>query len=352
MGLLSFNNVGISGISAAVPRRIINNYMHDLYFKKEDIREIVDKIGVKERRFADENTCSSDLCFAAAEKLISEMKIDRGEIDLLIFISQTPDYRMPATSVLLQERLGLCTSTMTFDMNLGCSAFLYGLSIAYSLMLSTSFRKALILDGETRSKVYSQKDRKTGFLFGDAGVATLIEKGDRYGRSCFSLNSDGSRESLIKIPAGGYRKMSSCETVKEKVVDEYGNIRSEEQGYMNGSDVFNFVIREVPKDFNRLIEFSGTNILSIDYFIFHQANSYINSFLARKLKLPEEKVPTTIAKFGNTSSVSIPLTIVSELKDNLTTEKKILLSGFGVGLTWGTAVINLNGCHISDIVEI
>jgi 3-oxoacyl-[acyl-carrier-protein] synthase-3 len=352
MSLLSFNNVGITGLAAAVPKKIINNYEHDLYFNKEEIKEVIDKIGVRERRFADENTCSSDLCFAAAEHLMNEMRIDRDEIDLLIFISQTPDYRMPATSVLLQERLQLPTSTITFDINLGCSAFLYGLSVAYSMLTAGNIRKALVLDGETRSKVYSQKDRKTGFLFGDGGVAALVERGEQFSTSWFSLNSDGSRDSLIKIPAGGYRKMSSCETVTEKVVDEHGNIRSEEHGYMNGADVFNFVIREVPRDFDRLISFAGVEKTSIDYFIFHQANSYINSFLARKLKLPEERTPATIHKYGNTSSVSIPLTIVSELRGRLTGKKRILLSGFGVGLTWGTAIIHLNDCFIGEIVEV
>lgn len=352
MGLLSFNNIGIAGISGAVPKRIIYNYDYDLYFSKEDVKEIVDKIGVIERRFADENTCSSDLCYYAAEELFKRTQIDRNEIDVLIFISQTPDYRMPATSVLMQDRLGLPTSIITLDINLGCSAFLYGLSVAYSMICAAGIRKVLILDGETRSKVYSLKDRKTGFLFGDAGVAAIIDRKESYGQSWFSLNSDGSRESLIKIPAGGYRKMSSCETVKEKVVDEYGNIRSEEHGYMNGADVFNFVIREVPKDFYRLLEFSGIALHSIDNFIFHQANSYINGFLMKKLKLPENKVPSTIGKYGNTSSVSIPLTIVSELKESLPISKRILLSGFGVGLTWGTAIINLDKCLICDIVEV
>jgi len=352
MALISYNEVGISGIAAAVPSKVINNINYDLYFKKEDIKEIVEKIGVRERRFADENTCSSDLCFAAAERLFTDMNIDREEIDLLIFISQTPDYRMPATSVLLQDRLKLLPSTITIDINLGCSAFLYGLTIAYSMLKTDGIRKALILDGETRSKVYSQKDRKTGFLFGDGGVAAIIEKGAKFGRSWFSLNSDGSRESLIKIPAGGYRKMSSIVTLEERVVDEYGNIRSEEQGYMSGADVFNFVIREVPRDFNRLLEFSGIAQDSIDYYIFHQANSYINGFLARKLKLPEGKLPSTIERFGNTSSVSIPLTIVSELRNSLTGHKRLLLSGFGVGLTWGTAIIDVQDCFLCNIVEI
>lgn len=352
MSLLSFTNAGISGIAAAVPRQIIKNYEFDKYFNREEIKDVVDKIGVKERRFADENTCSSDLCFAAAVKLFEEMNIKKEEIDLLLFISQTPDYRMPATSVLLQHRLGLPSLVITMDINLGCSAFLYGLTTAYAMIASGAVRKAVILDGETRSKVYSLKDRKTGFLFGDAGVAALIEPGNKFGKSWFSLNSDGSRGDLIKIPAGGYRKMSSAETLQEKVVDEYGNIRSDEHGYMNGADVFNFVIREVPRDFNRIVTYSGIDVNSIDYFVFHQANSYINGFLAKKLKLPEDKIPSTIEKFGNTSSVSIPLTIVSELRDKLSGHKRLLLSGFGVGLTWGTAVLDVEDCYICEIVEI
>lgn len=352
MGLLKFQNVGISGLAAAVPRNIVNNFDYNPYFSAEDVREVIEKIGVRERRFADQNTCSSDLCFVAAERLISEMKLDREEIDLLIFISQTPDYRMPATSILLQDRLKLPTSTIAFDVSLGCSAFLYGLVIAYSMTITGEIRKALILDGETRSKVYSRKDRKTGFLFGDGGVAAIVEKKNLFGTSWFSLNSDGARESLIKIPAGGYRKMSSCDTVTERIIDEYGNIRSEEQGYMNGADVFNFVIREVPKDFNRLLNFSAVDLNTIDYFIFHQANSYINGFLAKKLKLPPEKIPSTIEKYGNTSSVSIPLTIVSELKGKLMDHKRLLLSGFGVGLTWGTALLDLEDCHVAEIEEV
>ena len=352
MGLLTFDSVGITGMAAAVPAKIINNYEFDLYFSKNDIKDIIDKIGVRERRFADEKTCSSDLCYTAAEKMLTEMNVNRDEIDLLVFISQTPDYRMPATSLLLQNRLGLSSGTIAFDINLGCSAFLYGLSVVYSMMSGGQIRKALILDGETRSKVYSLKDRKTGFLFGDAGVAALIECDKKFDKSYISLNSDGSRESLIKINAGGYRKMSTCETLKESVVDEYGNIRSEEQGYMNGADVFTFVIREVPKDFNRLMEFSGVAISSIDYYVFHQANSYINGFLAKKLKLPLEKVPSTIEKYGNTSSVSIPLTIVSELNDQLKTRKRLLLSGFGVGMTWGSAMIDMENCYIGEIAEV
>jgi len=352
MALLKFKNVGISGFAAAVPSRIINNYEFTDYFTKEEALEITQKTGIKERRFTDDKTCSSDLCFAAAEKLFSDLNIVKEDIDLLVFVSQTPDYKMPATSIILQHRLGLSSSTIAFDINMGCSGFIYGLSVVYSLMETGNLKKALLLDGETRSKVYSVKDRKTAFLFGDGGVAAIIERNDIYGESVFSMNSDGSRHSLIKIDAGGYRNPSSCETLKEKVVDEYGNIRSDEQGYMNGSDVFNFVIREVPGDIKKILEFANIGKDNIDYFVFHQANNLINGYLAKKLKLEPEKVPMCLDKFGNTSSVSIPLTIVTQLKNNLSDRKKILLCGFGVGLTWATCIINIENCQISDLVEI
>ena len=164
MAILEYEGVGISAMAAAVPHTVIKNYEYTQYFPKEQVKEVVDKIGIFERRFADEKTCSSDLCFAAAERLLEDNRIDRSEIDLLVFISQTPDYRMPATSVILQHRLGLSNSTIAFDINLGCSAFMYGMSVVYAMMEQKGLRKALILDGETRSKVYSPKDRRTAFF--------------------------------------------------------------------------------------------------------------------------------------------------------------------------------------------
>lgn len=352
MAIINFNGIGITALSAAIPRNIIDNYNYTEYFDKDQVKQVVDKIGIKERRFADSNTCSSDLCYAAADKLIADNNINKEDIDLLVFISQTPDYRMPATSVILQNRLGLKKSTIAFDVNLGCSAFIYGLSIVYSMMQTGNIRKALLLDGETRSKVYSPKDRRTAFLFGDGGVAALIECNDNFGESYFSLNSDGSREDLIKINGGGYRNPSSIETIQEKVVDEYGNIRSDEQGYMNGADVFNFVITEIPKDIKKLLKDTQTDIEKLDFYIFHQANNFINSYLAKKLKLNAAKIPSTIEKYGNTSSVSVPLTIVDTLKGSMDGNKKLLLSAFGVGMTWATAIVPFYNLSISDIVEV
>lgn len=352
MSYLKFSNVGVSALSASVPGNIIENYRYTDYFDADQVKAVVDKVEIYQRRFADDYTCSSDLCFAAAERLIADNNINRDEIDLLIFISQTPDYRMPATSVLLQNRLNLPKTTIAFDINLGCSAFLYGLSVTFSMMQTGMLRKALILDGETRSKVYSPKDRRTAFLFGDAGAAALVERNECFGESFFSLNSDGSREELIKIKGGGYRYPSSPETLRERVVDEYGNIRNDEQGYMNGSDVFNFVISEIPLDIKNLFAYSKITPESLDYYIFHQANNFINKYLAKKLKLDPSKIPSSVEKYGNTSSVSIPLTIVDCLKDKMVGEKKMLLSAFGVGMTWASAIIPFYNLKISDIVEI
>lgn len=352
MAFLTYQGIGITAMAAAVPKQIINNYEYTEYFPADQVKEVVDKVGIYERRFADENTCSSDLCFAAAEKLFEDNNIDRSEIDLLIFISQTPDYRMPATSITLQHRLGLPGSCIAFDINLGCSAFMYGLSVAYGMMQGGHIRKALILDGETRSKVYSPKDRRSAFIFGDAGVAALIECNEKFGKSYFSLNSDGSRADLIMIKGGGYRHMSSIETLQEKVVDEYGNIRSDEHGYMNGGDVFNFVIREIPRDIKKTLAYANKITDSFDYIIFHQANNFINSYIAKKMKLDTSKIPSTIEKYGNTSSVSVPLTIVSELKGKMEGNKELLMSAFGVGMTWATGIVPFVDCKISDIVEI
>lgn len=352
MANLLFNNVGIIGIAAAVPKNTIDNYQYTEYFAKEEVKNIIDKVGIKERRFAPEGMCASDLCFAAAEQLLSDMEINKDEIDLLIFVSQTPDYRMPATAITLQHRLGLGKHTAAFDISLGCSAFVYGVSVVYGLMQSGGFRKALLLDGETRSRVYSPQDRKTAFLFGDGGIAALIEQDEKFGKSFFSLNSDGSLADLIKIDAGGYRNPSSVETQTKKVVDEYGNIRNEEQGYMNGADVFNFVLNEIPKNFKSVLQNSNNTNETIDFNLFHQANEYMNNYLAKKLKLETDKVPSCIAQFGNTSSVSIPLTIVSQLQNHLQGQKKLMLCGFGVGMSWATAQINLVDCKISDLVEL
>lgn len=352
MAHLTYSNITITGLSACVPQNKIINRSYTAVFDAQSAADIVEKTGIEERRFAPEGMCASDLCYAAADKLLLDMEVDSSEIDVLIFVSQTPDYRMPATSVILQDRLGLSKNTAAFDINLGCSAFVYALSVAFGYASQPHVRKVLLLDGETRSRVYSAKDRSTAFLFGDAGVAALIEKQENAGTSWFSLHSDGSRADLIKADAGGFRIPSTPETLKERVIDEHGNIRTHEQGYMNGPDVFNFAIREVPKNVRETLAWSGCSAEEIEYFVFHQANQFMNGYLAQKLKLPLEKVPNCLKYFGNTSSVSIPLTIATQLQGDLKEQKKVLLCGFGVGMSWASAILDMGPCHIPDLIEI
>jgi 3-oxoacyl-[acyl-carrier-protein] synthase-3 len=351
MANLNFYDVGISGISACVPKNISRNRDLVNLIPEDEIEKTINSIGINEKRYVDSDTCASDLCFNAAEKLFAEMNIDKNTIDLLIFMSQTPDYRIPATAPILQHRLGLNKNTAAFDVGLACSGYVYSLSIAFSFASLSGINRVLLLDGETFSKIVNPKDKVNAPLYGDAGTATIIEKGN-FGQSYFKLSTDGSGYEAIKINAGGYRNMSNCENTREKS-DKEGNVRSDHQIYMDGGEVFNFTMREVPKDIKKILEFSNLNLETIDYLIFHQANKFMTDFFSKKLKLPINKVPYCLDKFGNTSSSSIPLTISSELHSVLpNTNKKIMMCGFGAGLSWGSAILSLNNCIVLPVFEV
>ena len=352
MAILKFSGIGISGIAAAVPSIVYDNLEGAEFFSEKERKSVVRMTGIRQRRVASPEICASDLCYEAADQLLKEMNIDRDTIDLLIYVSQTPDYRMPATGIILQDRLGLSKDTAAFDVNLGCSGYVYGLSMAFSYLNNKSFRRVLLLNGETRTRAYSFKDKSTGLLFGDGGTATLIEKRDEAGGSTFSLNSDGSRSHYIMIKSGGYRNRSTPESLQEKVYED-GSIRTDEHGVMDGAGVFDFTIKDIPADIELVLNEFGCSIDGIDFFLLHQANKFITDHIAKKLQIPLEKVPYSLQKYGNTSSVSIPLTIVSELRDSPIIDNcKILMSGFGVGLSWGTAILDLNKPHISELKEI
>ena len=349
MSFLKFDNVVIKGISAVVPRKVINNKNHSKIFTEQEIENTIKTTGIAERRFAGENVCSSDLCFQAAEKLLDEMNIDRKSIDVLIFLSQTPDYHQPATAPMLQHRLGLGKHCASFDVNLACSGYVYGLSTAFLYASQPTINNVLFLVGETLSKIISSEDKATSLLFGDGGTATIIGKTDKKLFSYFSLNSDGSGSDVLKINGGGYRKKSSIDTLKVRKRED-GSLRSDEHLFMDGMEVFNFTMREVPKDIKAVLKFSETTIDQIDYIVFHQANKFMTDFFAKKLKYPINKVPYSLQHFGNTSAVSIPLTIVSEMQ-GLVKNKKIILSGYGGGLSWGTVIINADDIFVSELGE-
>jgi 3-oxoacyl-[acyl-carrier-protein] synthase III len=350
MANLVFNDVGISGMSACVPKNISRNIDLSSIIPKEEIEKTINSIGIIEKRFVDSDICASDLCFEAAQKLFAEMNIDRSSIDLLIFMSQTGDYKIPATAPILQNRLGLSKNTAAFDVGLACSGYVYSLSIAYAFASLPNINRVLLLDGETFTKIVNRRDRVNAPLYGDAGTATIIEKGN-FGSSFFSLNSDGSGFESIKIAAGGFRHITDKDNILERT-DKDGNLRSDHQIYMDGGEVFNFTMREVPKDIKNILAFSQTEMETIDYMVFHQANKFMTDFFSKKLKIPTEKVPYCMDKYGNTSSSSIPLTICSELHSELRNiRKKVMMSGFGAGLSWGSAILDFNNSNIIPIFE-
>ncbi len=355
MAFLSFNNIGISSMCSAAPAQVIKNREYQVdFFGQQAVDDITDKIGIEERRFAENSVCASDLCLAAAERLLAEGDIDRSSIDLLVFVSETPDYKFPQTALILQDKLGLDKSTMAFDLPMGCSAVLYGLSVVYGLLQNSGLKRALLLFGETNSRVYSPRDRSSAFIFGDAATAMIVEQGDHFGSSIFSINSDGSKHDYIMVEAGGSRCPSSEATMKEEVLDEHGNMRSLEQAWMKGAEVFQLVLASVPRDIKKLLKHAELEISDLDHVVFHQANDFMISHVAKKLRIPAEKVPSTIRHFGNTGGVSVPFTMTECLSESLSSseKKRVLLSAFGIGMTWGSCILEMSHCQIYPRVEL
>ena len=354
MALVSFNNIGITGIASCVPSKILlNSEAGADILDSEQLQKTIKTIGISERRIASDSICTSDLCFAAANKLFSESKIAKDEIDALIFVTQTPDFHLPATACVLQNRLGLSKDIIAYDINLGCSGYVYGLFNAFSLVNTEGINKVLLLVGDTISKLTSSKDKATGLLFGDAGTATLIESDNDASKTFFSLNTDGGGKDVIMVPAGAYRNPSTIDTLKIQSQED-GSIRNEEQLYLDGAEVFSFTIREVVKDIKKVLDYSNIPVESIDSFVLHQANKYMLDYLRKKLKVEADKMPISLFRFGNTSSASIPLTLVTQLPtENWNSEKlNMVMSGFGVGLSWATCLIELKNPNLLKLIEI
>lgn len=349
MAFLEFKNVRIAGISAGVPENVVSNYTLK---SGEDIsadytpEAFVETTGVKERRCS-ETLTTSDLCFAAAEKLIAELDWDKKDIEALIFVSQTADYVLPATACILQDRLGIPKECYAEDIALGCSGWVYGLSNIASLVSTGSIRKALLLAGDAKKRSTMKRDP----LFGDAGTVTAIEYVEGAKGFQFHLGTDGSGYDAIILPDGGSRNQVSPESFE---LHEYeGRMMHNMQTHMKGMDVFSFGITTAPKSVKKLAEHYGFNYLDADYVIFHQANMKMNNQIVKKLKIDPKRVPSCMYRFGNTSSASIPLTIVSELKGKYENNPtKFICCGFGVGLSWGTTSFEIENIIIPDIVNV
>ncbi len=348
MAFFQFKNVRIAGMAAGVPQHISGNLCpdaEDMVSSDYTPAEFVKTTGVEERRTSSV-LCTSDLCYAAAEKLIADLGWDKKEINGILFVSQTADYILPATACILQDRLGLSKECYAADMTLGCSGWVYGLSTLAALVSTGSIRKALLMVGDAK-RIHGKRNP----LFGSAGTVTAIEYSEGSEGFKFHLGTDGSGFDAIITPDGGSRNGITEDSFK--LYEYEGKMVSRLQSRMKGMDVFSFGITEAPKSIKKLAEHFGFDYQDADYFVFHQANMKMNDFIVKKLKINTEKVPNSIRYFGNTNGASIPLTIITELKKQLVSPKKLICCGFGVGLSWGSLYMESdNQIVISDLVEV
>jgi 3-oxoacyl-[acyl-carrier-protein] synthase-3 len=347
MAFLTFNNIAIRAVAACVPPKKV--FSRDLCYliSKEDVEKTINSIGIEERREVEKDVCASDLCYKAAEKLLKDNGIDKNSIDVLLFLSQLPDYKIPATAPILQQRLGLPKTTAALDLSLGCSGYVYALATAMAFVNTEGVKRVLLLVGETFTKIVNKYDKVNAPLYGDAGTATLIEKSEGT-KTLITLYSDGAGKDSVIIKAGEARMPTTAENLQEKEQEE-GNIRSENEVFMDGMDVFNFALSVVPKSIKEICNLANVELNDIDKLVLHQANKFMTDFIVKRLKYPLEKTPYCLNKYGNTSSASIPLTISSELAGQK--PEKVILCGFGAGLSWGTAFVNLEKCNVSPVIE-
>jgi 3-oxoacyl-[acyl-carrier-protein] synthase-3 len=332
----------IKSISYYLPICQLTNDEINQEFPEWGIEKISAKTGVNSRHISAADEFASDMAFSAAEKLFQEHDIDRRTIDFLLLCTQSPDYFLPTTACILQNKLKLDTSCGALDFNLGCSGFVYGLSLAKGLIAGNMAKNVLIITSETYSKFIHPKDKSNKTIFGDAAAATLVsidegmfEIGD------FVFGTDGSGAENLIVKNGGLR--NPFQKSKDSI-DEYENVRNDNNLFMNGSAIFNFTIEAVPTLIEDILRKIQSDIGEIDLFVFHQANKYMLNHLRKKIGIPEEKFYLSMEHCGNTVSSTIPIALFEAIKDDKVKNcKNILLAGFGVGYSWASC--NLKKAH-------
>lgn len=330
----------VRGIVTCVPGRTFDNLRDATAFTRDEVRKVVAMAGVNQRRVVDGQTCSSDLCYGAATTLLDALAWDRASVDGLVFVTQTPDYFMPSSSCVLQERLGLSSECAAYDLGLGCSGYVYGLWLAALMLQAGGLRRVLLLHGETPTLYADEADRSVSLLFGDAGSATALERPEApEARWTFVLRTDGSGSEHLIVRGGGFR-------------DRFCPDRRSHYVAMDGAEVFNFTIRSVPPLIEDTLRVAGVPAAGVDYYVFHQSNRFIIRHLAAKCGLPADKVPMTLDRYGNTGGPSVPLTITRGL-DLAAAQRtlRLMLLGYGVGLSWGSALVTIPRGIVCDHVE-
>lgn len=329
----------VSALTYVLPEQVVTN--EDLQRENADwdMSRIGGKVGISQRHIAAADETSSDLAYAAGRKLLNATGVDPASIDCLIFCTQTPDHVLPTSACILQQRLGLGTHVAAFDFNQGCSGYIYGLGIAKAFIAAGMARRVLFLTGETYSKLIHPRDRTVRVLFGDAGSATLIAAepgGARIG--AVRLGSDGSGAANLMVRAGGFRRTRSDET-RVETTDDIGCTRTDEHLFMDGQAITVFALQRVPLLIDETLKEAGLTADSVDHFVFHQANAFMNERLRTRLKVPPEKVPTFMESVGNTVVNTIPI-VLREAGADFTSGQRVLAVGFGVGYSWGAAMLD------------
>lgn len=350
MASFAICGVEVSGLACAVPENRVDLEGLSAQVGTKKAEQISKSVGIDSRPIAPPGLCASDLCFCAAEKLLDEMEWSRDSIEALIFVTQTPDHKVPATACILQNRLGLSASCISFDVNLGCSGYVYGLSIVSQFIACGSIKRALVLVGDTISHLVSEQDASTVALFGDAGTATALQRNSKASPMSFSLGTDGSGAEHLIVPAGMHRSPSTPDTIVRKE-DSAGNLRSEEELYMDGAQVFSFTLSKIPILVKQTLAAADWTMEDLDGVVMHQANHFMLSHLAKKLKIPAEKFVIAMKEYGNTSCASIPLAICSSLSPGISSQQlNLLLVGFGVGWSWGAVTLTCGPIYVPEII--
>lgn len=333
-------NVALRGVTGTVPNNPVKSSEFP-FFSQEEADLFDATVGIKNRYIAPKEICASDLCFDAAERLLAGLNWAKETVDVLLFVSVTGDYKTPPTSAILQDRLGLPASTFVLDVPMGCCGCIYGINVAGNLLSGGTSKRALVLVGDTAMRMGSPKDKSRGPLFGDSGTALALEYDSTAEDILIDFNTMGSGYTALMTPHGGYRHPVDKETSFE--YEDFGNgiVRAPKDALINGMDVFSFAITKPPLSIKKMLDEQGLDKdKDIDFFLIHQANKLIVDRIVKKLKLPIEKVPYNLQKFGNLGGASILMLMVSELASELTKKPRTLLcSSFGLGLTWGTMLL-------------
>lgn len=352
MATFRVSNARIAGLAVAVPEQTTSVEQFAGTADFEAIQKISTSLGIQQRPTAPRELCASDLCAAATERLLQRTGWERESIDVLVFLSQTPDYVLPATACVLQQRLGLSTSCAAFDVNLGCSGFPYGLWLVSQLISAGQMKRGLLLVGDTLSRKVSSQDSATAHLFGDSGTATAIEFDPTAAEMNFVLGTDGRGAPHLMVPAGECRQPHSEQT-RQRTPRTDGGIRNDEEISMNGPEVFSFTLKEVPALAQQTLTQAGWSLDGVDSVVMHQANTFMLNHLAKRIKLPKEKMPLSLREFGNTSCASIPVTMAACLSDSLTmSAQKLMLLGFGVGFSWAGAAVTCGPLACAEVIRV